>query len=111
MFEKMECAICGKEFIPTTERQFLCSEECGLAYSNQWARGIEVTQRCKKCGRKFTSWGHKVYCSKECRDAVAVKHSKSRPKMTRLDEILKYCKEQGITYAEYQMRNTQNYNK
>lgn len=71
-----QCAECGKDFTPQSERARHCSARCGSKERNRLykARGGQASAyayTCKCCGVGFTSRLPKSpYCSKPCRDLV-----------------------------------------
>ena len=73
---------------------------------------------CKVCGQEFTpketNINQQVYCSLECRNVVRNKYFREyyhkhkndepkikKPKPITLDDVIKECQIQGITYGEW----------
>lgn len=79
-----KCTVCGKVFTPT----------------------YRTTKYCDNCKVKVSKEYQKNYKSKKKREYIAKPktESKQKSKVKSLDEVAKYIREQGITYAEYQLR-------
>ena len=69
------------------------------------------TMKCVICGRTIAPLSDR-FCSKECRDIYIKRQHLDDAingrikKLDSLDTKLKYCREHGITYAEYQALET-----
>lgn len=102
--------MCGEPFVPTHPKQRMCSKRCVSRYNDSTFKYIPIDRRCDECGKVFSTCGDLRFCSNECREKVLAREREAKRlqvgKESNLDEVLRYCKKVGITYAEYQKRKT-----
>jgi len=105
-----KCMMCGEPFIPTNNKQRMCSPQCIARYNDSTYKFLPITRTCDECGSEFSTCGDLRFCSNECREKALARDREERRlkegKVSNLDEVLRYCKKVGITYAEYQKRKT-----
>ena len=67
--EPRVCAECGGEFIPKSNKNRFCCEDCNKAYTAKNYKQNFLPKFCPICGKEFVpnSTGAK-YCSEECRN-------------------------------------------
>jgi len=99
---KKHCIICGKEFETSRQNQIVCSTACATVYNDTTLKGNVIRQVCKRCGNVFYAIGSSPHCSKECRDIAIQEERRTSGPMDSLSKKLAYCKQVGITYAQYQ---------
>ncbi len=125
------CTVCGKEFVPTSSVQKMCSEACraeqGRRQARRYNREHGKLKVCPGCGEKFhsTSTGRK-YCCDACKREALLRRatqerqgarpvfrdrrppdppprSKDKADWT-LADICAAAREAGLTYGQYVAR-------
>ena len=97
-----KCKTCGKQFVSFSNGQKYCSEECRRAYYKQPLG--KRTFECAFCGNSFEADARRKYCSAECRiksEASAKKRSKRKKPKLSLNQVAKFCREEGLSYGRY----------
>ena len=62
------CAECGGEFIPKSNKNKFCSEDCKRIYTSKKNKTGFAPKACEYCGNEFTPNSSSAkYCSAECR--------------------------------------------
>lgn len=74
---KKVCPHCGKEFVPTSNRQIFCSKECNYQARQAEKKAEREVERgdhyyrkriCEVCGREYwPTHSQQKVCSEECR--------------------------------------------
>lgn len=64
------CQVCGQEYVPNSNVQKYCSEDCSLA--GRYNRSSRAGYVCVQCGKSFvlphgTGKAHRLFCSDDCR--------------------------------------------
>lgn len=75
---RVNCAVCGKEFTPTSRNVLCCSLVCSIVKRTQTAAAMRIEKVCIVCGKIYYVDGHHTFsktCSKACADLI---HSRLR---------------------------------
>lgn len=135
MNKVIKCAVCGNEFVSTHSKNVYCSVECRRAnakYREAEQKGVELftqgtLKTCVICGKEFAAQRRNhLCCSPECtkeqkarkfrtyqerKQAGLVVPRKTNKREKKESHSLtveksRMLREQGITYAEWQIAQT-----
>lgn len=84
---KVNCRNCNTAFKTKSVHALFCKDKCRMQY-NKKNRG--TLKECQWCKREFRSYGHKLYCSKECREET---QNYNRLVRLKQQEVIKINKE------------------
>lgn len=101
-----KCEWCDKPFEPTGNAQKFCSKNCARKAFNARMYNKEKVIVCENCGKEFTTFRRKTYCSDECRLMSYGRVKKQRkkeppkPKLT-LAQVNAMARAEGLSYGQY----------
>lgn len=100
------CEWCDKKFEPKGNAQKFCSKSCAKKAFNARMYNKEKVVVCEECGKEFTTFRRKIYCSAECRlmsygrIKKVKKTVQTKPQMT-LAQVNAMARAEGLSYGQY----------